>query len=102
KRRLISQTNGKSKSEKFPPPHQDGVTSIPLGASQYFDPALPPDVPFSSTSFTYSKDLSQTFSGPVVDPVHTDAPSKRKKHSSSGSRRDKGANSRVGGNKSIS
>ncbi|XP_023635865.1 probable serine/threonine-protein kinase At1g54610 isoform X2 [Capsella rubella] len=28
--RAISQTNGKSKSEKFPPPHQDGAVGYPL------------------------------------------------------------------------
>ncbi|KAI5676452.1 hypothetical protein M9H77_07402 [Catharanthus roseus] len=68
RRRLISHANAKSKSEKFPPPHQDGALGVPLGASHHIDPALvPPDVPFSSTSFTYSKEPVQNWSGPLVD-----------------------------------
>ncbi|KAK4781970.1 hypothetical protein SAY86_016072 [Trapa natans] len=89
KRRMISETNAKSKSEKFPPPHKDGVTTIPLGASQYFDPVLPPDIPFGSTTFT------DTFSGPVPDLSNIDAHSKRKKHSLSGFVRDRGTTSRA-------
>lgn len=70
RRRLISHANAKSKSEKFPPPHQDGALGVPLGASHHIDPALvPPDVPFSSTSFTYSKEPVQNWSGPLVDPA---------------------------------
>ncbi|KAI4294763.1 hypothetical protein MLD38_040909 [Melastoma candidum] len=42
RRRLISHTNAKSKSEKFPPPHQDGAVGFPLGISQHFDPPLSP------------------------------------------------------------
>ncbi|XP_057868181.1 probable serine/threonine-protein kinase At1g54610 isoform X2 [Cryptomeria japonica] len=30
KRRLISQSNAKSKSEKFPPPHEDGAVGFPI------------------------------------------------------------------------
>lgn len=89
---MISETNAKSKSEKFPPPHKDGVTTIARGASQYFDPALPPDIPFGSTSFTCSK---ETFSGAVPDPSNSDAHSKRKKHSSSRSQRDRGTASKA-------
>ncbi|RVW17436.1 putative serine/threonine-protein kinase [Vitis vinifera] len=70
RRRLISHANAKSKSEKFPPPHQDGAVGFPLGASQHIDPAfVPGDVPFSSTSFTSSKDHAQTWSGPIGDPA---------------------------------
>ncbi|CAI9102433.1 OLC1v1000706C4 [Oldenlandia corymbosa var. corymbosa] len=69
RRRLISHANAKSKSEKFPPPHQDGALGVPLGASHHIDPSLvPPDVPFSSTSFIYSKEPVQNWSGPIVDP----------------------------------
>lgn len=81
RRRLISHANAKSKSEKFPPPHQDGALGVPLGASHHIDPSLvPPDVPFSSTSFTYSKEPVQNWSGPLVDPA-----------SGSGGRRKKNA-----------
>lgn len=81
RRRLITHANAKSKSEKFPPPHQDGAVGFPMGSSQHFDPAIvPPDVPFSSTSFTYSKGPIQTWSGPLVDSSGNGAP-RRKKHS---------------------
>lgn len=84
RRRLISHANAKSKSEKFPPPHQDGALGFPLGASHRFDPAVvPPDVPFTSTSFTSSKEHDQTWSGPLVDPPG--AP-RRKKHGAGGQR----------------
>ncbi|XP_050384117.1 probable serine/threonine-protein kinase At1g54610 [Argentina anserina] len=79
RRRLITH-NAKSKSEKFPPPHQDGAVGYPLGASHHIDLALvPPDVPFSTTSFGYPKEAIQTWSGPLVDSTgprrkkHTDA-----------------------------
>lgn len=69
RRRLITHANAKSKSEKFPPPHQDGALGYPLGSSQHIDPAfVPADIPYSST-FTYSKDAVQTWSGPLVDPA---------------------------------
>ncbi|PIA44569.1 hypothetical protein AQUCO_01700278v1 [Aquilegia coerulea] len=53
RRRLITHANAKSKSEKFPPPHQDGALGFPLGSSHYMDPAFdPPDAPFSSTTLS--------------------------------------------------
>ncbi|XP_059632677.1 probable serine/threonine-protein kinase At1g54610 [Cornus florida] len=68
RRRLITHANAKSKSEKFPPPHQDGTLGYPLGSSHHIDPAFdPPDVPFSSMNFSYSKVPIQTWSGPLVD-----------------------------------
>ncbi|GFY94822.1 protein kinase superfamily protein [Actinidia rufa] len=80
RRRLISHANAKSKSEKFPPPHQDGALGVPLGASHHIDPAfVPTDIPFSSTSFTYPKQPVPNWSGPLVDPVAVGA-SRRKKH----------------------
>nr|GMD42108.1 probable serine/threonine-protein kinase At1g54610 [Ipomoea batatas] len=80
RRRLITHANAKSKSEKFPPPHQDGGLGVPLGASHHIDPSLvPPDVPFSSTSFTYSKEPVQNWSGPLVEPA-TAGGGRRKKH----------------------
>ncbi|XP_024960992.1 probable serine/threonine-protein kinase At1g54610 [Cynara cardunculus var. scolymus] len=81
RRRLITHANAKSKSEKFPPPHQDGTLGYPLGSSHHMhmDPAFdPPDVPFSS-NFSYGKAPIQTWSGPLVDP----ASAGRKKHSDS-------------------
>ncbi|KAB5556320.1 hypothetical protein DKX38_007229 [Salix brachista] len=81
RRRLINHANAKSKSEKFPPPHQDGALGYPLGSSQHIDPALvPTDVPFSTTSFTYSKEPIQAWSGPLVDPAGVGAPRRKKKN----------------------
>ncbi|CAK9168461.1 unnamed protein product [Ilex paraguariensis] len=86
RRRLITHANAKSKSEKFPPPHQDGGLGVPLGASHHIDPAfVPPDVPFSSTSFTYSKETVQNWSGPLVDPIVV-GNGRRKKHAASDAR----------------
>ncbi|KAK3039018.1 hypothetical protein RJ639_027503 [Escallonia herrerae] len=80
RRRLISHANAKSKSEKFPPPHQDGTLGYTLGSSHHMDPAFdPPDVPFSSTNFSYAKAPIQTWSGPLADPAAIGAP-RRKKH----------------------
>ncbi|KAK2977359.1 hypothetical protein RJ640_013338 [Escallonia rubra] len=97
RRRLVNHANAKSKSEKFPPPHQDGGLGIPLGASHHFDPSIvPPDVPFSSTSFSYAKDPIQNWSGPLVDPVANGA-GRRRKHSSVDARgkKDKHSHMRV-------
>ncbi|VVA93966.1 unnamed protein product [Arabis nemorensis] len=77
RRRLITHANAKSKSEKFPPPHQDGgAMGLPLGASQHIDPTFVPAdmVPsFTSTSFNFSKDEPptqvQTWSGPLGHPI---------------------------------
>uniref|UniRef100_A0A5B7AB81 Protein kinase domain-containing protein n=1 Tax=Davidia involucrata TaxID=16924 RepID=A0A5B7AB81_DAVIN len=86
RRRLITHANAKSKSEKFPPPHQDGGLGVPLGASHHIDPAfVPPDVPFSSTSFTYSKEPVPNWSGPLVDPAAVGTV-RRKKHAASDAR----------------
>ncbi|GLT90438.1 hypothetical protein SLE2022_083710 [Rubroshorea leprosula] len=108
RRRMITHANAKSKSEKFPPPHQDGALGFPLGASHHIDPALVPvDVPFSSTSFVYSKEPIQTWSGPLVDSSSTGV-TRRKKHGASdlqdqskGHQKDKMGDSRVKGKKSI-
>ncbi|KAE8736021.1 inactive beta-amylase 9 [Hibiscus syriacus] len=56
RRRMITQTNAKSKSEKFPPPHQDGTLGYPLAPIQ-------------------------TWSGPLMDSSGVGAP-RRKKHMS--------------------
>ncbi|KAL5541792.1 hypothetical protein UlMin_009502 [Ulmus minor] len=82
RRRMITHANAKSKSEKFPPPHQDGALGYPLGSSHHIDPVFdPPDVPFSSTNFSYAKAPIQTWSGPLVDSASVGAP-RRKKHAS--------------------
>ncbi|XP_021283542.1 probable serine/threonine-protein kinase At1g54610 isoform X1 [Herrania umbratica] len=111
RRRLITHANAKSKSEKFPPPHQDGALGFPLGASHHIDPAfVPPDVPFSTTSFTYSKEPIQTWSGPLVDSASMGAPRRKKNvagdlHEPSklptGSQKDKSGDTRVKGKRSI-
>ncbi|PIA61660.1 hypothetical protein AQUCO_00300886v1 [Aquilegia coerulea] len=86
RRRLISHANAKSKSEKFPPPHQDGALGFPLGSTQFMDPTYdPPDVPYSSTTLTYPKGPVQNWSGPLVDSASVGAP-RRKKQSGSGAR----------------
>ncbi|KAK8671084.1 hypothetical protein V6N13_037692 [Hibiscus sabdariffa] len=81
RRRLITHANAKSKSEKFPPPHQDGTLGYPLGSAHPIDPGFdPPDVPFSTMSFSFSnKAPIQTWSGPLVDSSGIGAP-RRKKH----------------------
>ncbi|XAR57130.1 Cyclin-dependent kinase [Bertholletia excelsa] len=78
KQRLISHANAKSKSEKFPPPHQDGALGN-VCSSRHIDPSFdPPAVPFSSMSFSYSKEPIQTWSGPLVDPATGGAPRRKK------------------------
>ncbi|KAM7277720.1 hypothetical protein ACFE04_004854 [Oxalis oulophora] len=80
RRRLITHANAKSKSEKFPPPHQDGGLNYPLGSSHHIDPVFdPPDVPFS-TSFSISKEPIHGWSGPLVNSGPTDAPSTKNRH----------------------
>ncbi|XP_076908756.1 putative serine/threonine-protein kinase At1g54610 [Bidens hawaiensis] len=86
RRRLITHANAKSKSEKFPPPHQDGALGYTLSSSNHMhmDPTFdPPDVPFSS-NFSYGKAPIQTWSGPLVEPGPTS-----KKHSESTSKSSK-------------
>ncbi|XP_008796211.1 probable serine/threonine-protein kinase At1g54610 [Phoenix dactylifera] len=82
RRRLITYANAKSKSEKFPPPHQDGALGFPLGSSHHMDPGFdPPDASFS-TVFPYQKAPVSTWSGPLVEPALV-GHSKRKKESRS-------------------
>lgn len=110
RRRLITHANAKSKSEKFPPPHQDGAVGFPLGSSHHIDPTfIPPEVPFSTTSFSYtSKEPIQTWSGPLADSDSVGG-TRRKKHATRDSRepskppavKDKSSNTRSRGKKSI-
>lgn len=79
--------NAKSKSEKFPPPHQDGALGFPLGSSHahHVDPPFdPPDIPFSST-FVYQKGQMPTWSGPLVE--HATAGHPRRKKQAAGDAR---------------
>ncbi|XP_073300468.1 probable serine/threonine-protein kinase At1g54610 [Primulina huaijiensis] len=90
RRRLITHANAKSKSEKFPPPHQDGGLGFPPGSSNHVDPTFdPPDVPFSSMNFSYSKDPIQTWSGPLADPAGVGAPRRKLKPSKKDYQKDK-------------
>ncbi|WCJ43265.1 Protein kinase superfamily protein [Euphorbia peplus] len=109
RRRMITYANAKSKSEKFPPPHQDGALGYPLGSSQHIDPAfVPADVPYSSTSFVYSKEPIQTWSGPLVG---SNAPRRKKNAANSaresssklsiGNHRDKSVDTRYKGKQSV-
>uniref|UniRef100_A0AA96SJB3 [RNA-polymerase]-subunit kinase n=1 Tax=Phyllostachys edulis TaxID=38705 RepID=A0AA96SJB3_PHYED len=80
KRRLITHANAKSKSEKFPPPHQDGALGYPLGCSNHMEPAFePPDPSSFSTIFSYEKGSVPTWSGPLVDPA---AGNQKRRHKS--------------------
>ncbi|XP_068660763.1 probable serine/threonine-protein kinase At1g54610 [Aristolochia californica] len=82
RRRLITHANAKSKSEKFPPPHQDGALGFPLGSSHHMDPTFdPPEVPFSS-NFTYQKGPITTWSGPLVDSAAVGPPRRKKQNAS--------------------
>jgi cyclin-dependent kinase 12/13 len=66
KRRLVTHANAKSKSEKFPPPHQDGAVS--LVSTNHMDPLYEPQDPSSfSTVFTQEKSSVPTWSGPLAD-----------------------------------
>ncbi|XP_037420924.1 probable serine/threonine-protein kinase At1g54610 [Triticum dicoccoides] len=68
KRRIVSHANAKSKSEKFPPPHQDGAVGFPLGSSNQMDPLYePPDPTSFSTVFSHEKSSVPTWSGPLVN-----------------------------------
>ncbi|KAK4759211.1 hypothetical protein SAY87_022342 [Trapa incisa] len=79
RRRMITHANAKSKSEKFPPPHQDGALGYPVGSAQHNDPVFdPPDVPFTSMNFSIPKAPIQTWSGPLMDPGAVGAPRKKK------------------------
>lgn len=70
KRRFITHATAKSKSEKFPPPHQDGAVGVPLDSSNHMDPLYePPDPSSFSTVFTYEKGTVPTWSGPLADPA---------------------------------
>ncbi|XP_050917181.1 probable serine/threonine-protein kinase At1g54610 isoform X2 [Lathyrus oleraceus] len=79
RRRLITHANAKSKSEKFPPPHQDAQLGVPLGSSHRIDPdTIPADVSFISTTYTYSKEPFQAWSGPIGNDADIGLPMQKK------------------------
>ncbi|XP_015699343.2 probable serine/threonine-protein kinase At1g54610 isoform X2 [Oryza brachyantha] len=69
RRRMITHANAKSKSEKFPPPHQDGAMGNPLGSSRHMEPMYEHQDASFSTVVPIQKGSSQTWSGPLVDPA---------------------------------
>ncbi|XP_068661623.1 probable serine/threonine-protein kinase At1g54610 [Aristolochia californica] len=81
RRRIITHANAKSKSEKFPPPHQDGALGFPFGSSHHMETFDPPEVPFS-TNFTYQKGPITTWSGPLVDSASVGPPRRKKQNAS--------------------
>jgi serine/threonine protein kinase len=75
--RMITHANAKSKSEKFPPPHQDGSLGFQVGSSRRLDPS---EIPYSTNSFTssYSKEPFQTWSGPLAPIGAPDSTTRRR------------------------
>lgn len=78
KRMLITNANAKSKSEKFPPPHQDGALGFPLGCSHYGDPAFDPRDASFSIGFPDQKGTALTWSGPFLKNIGTNNPKRKK------------------------
>ncbi|KQK04318.1 probable serine/threonine-protein kinase At1g54610 isoform X2 [Brachypodium distachyon] len=68
RRRMITHANAKSKSEKFPPPHQDGAMGNPLGSCRHMEPTYEHQDTSFSTVVPIEKGTSQTWSGPLFDP----------------------------------
>lgn len=66
---MITHANAKSKSEKFPPPHQDGGTGNPLGSCHHMEPMFEHQDASFSTVVPIEKGTSQTWSGPLFDPA---------------------------------
>ncbi|KAE8705218.1 putative serine/threonine-protein kinase [Hibiscus syriacus] len=71
--RVMTQTNAKSKSEKFPPPHQDGAVGHPVDASN----KGPVSFGAKDTSFSSSIFNSKS-SGSAKRSTHAGGPSRRK------------------------
>ncbi|XP_042395701.1 probable serine/threonine-protein kinase At1g54610 [Zingiber officinale] len=79
KMRLLTHANAKSKSEKFPPPHQDGALGYQLDPSHNVDASFDNSDASFSTIFPYQKGPSTAWSGPLGDPA-AGGLLKRKKH----------------------
>uniref|UniRef100_A0A5B7A1K1 Protein kinase domain-containing protein n=1 Tax=Davidia involucrata TaxID=16924 RepID=A0A5B7A1K1_DAVIN len=72
--RVVTQANGKSKSEKFPPPHQDGAVGFPLDASHNGP------VSFGATNTSFSSSIFDPKSSRSVKIAAAKAgPSRRRK-----------------------
>ncbi|XP_074569514.1 putative serine/threonine-protein kinase At1g54610 isoform X2 [Curcuma longa] len=69
KMRLITHANAKSKSEKFPPPHQDRALGYPLEPSHNVDASFDHSDASFSTIFPYPKGPTVAWSGPLGDSV---------------------------------
>ncbi|KAJ6912077.1 hypothetical protein NC652_022380 [Populus alba x Populus x berolinensis] len=68
--------NAKSKSEKFPPPHQDGTLGYPLGSSHHIDPVLI-HLMFQYHKFLIFKSTHPDLVRAMVDPAAVGAPKER-------------------------
>ncbi|XP_065007370.1 probable serine/threonine-protein kinase At1g54610 isoform X2 [Musa acuminata AAA Group] len=78
RRRLITHANAKSKSEKFPPPHQDGALGYPLDSSHHNDPSFDNSDASFSTVFPHAKGPATAWSGPLIDPAAAGHPKRKK------------------------
>ena len=75
---MINHANAKSKSEKFPPPHQDGAMGNPLGSCRHMEPTYEHQDASFSTVVPIEKGTSQTWSGPLFDPTALGQSTRRK------------------------
>ncbi|XP_077212170.1 putative serine/threonine-protein kinase At1g54610 [Tasmannia lanceolata] len=79
RRRLITHGNPKSKSEKFPPPHQDGAVGFQLDTSHNGPSSfIATDNSFASSVFDLPKARGISVSGPKGNHSATGGPSRRK------------------------
>ncbi|XP_058093043.1 probable serine/threonine-protein kinase At1g54610 [Magnolia sinica] len=80
RRRLITHANAKSKSEKFPPPHQDGAVGFPMDASHNGLTSFgPSDASFAASIFDMKKVPRVPLSGPLGNQSAAGGPSRKKK-----------------------
>ncbi|KAF9607340.1 hypothetical protein IFM89_033928 [Coptis chinensis] len=76
--RLLTQGNAKSKSEKFPPPHQDGAVAFPLDTSQNGPASFAaPDISFTSSIFE-PKSSNVSHSSSLRNPKAVEGAARRK------------------------
>ncbi|XP_010250585.1 PREDICTED: probable serine/threonine-protein kinase At1g54610 isoform X1 [Nelumbo nucifera] len=81
--RLLTQANSKSKSEKFPPPHQDGALGFPSDDISRNGPVsfVVPDTSFTSSVFdTKESRLGISHSGPLRNSAAAGGPSRRRRN----------------------
>lgn len=78
--RLLTQANGKTQSEKFPPPHQDGAVGYPLDTSNKGPVSfVAPDISFTS-SFFEPKLSHKSYSSSRRNSTTVEGSSRRKTH----------------------